>query len=87
MTPKTFGSAVAGGAPLLRRSGVDRVKTRRSVLSLARAIEPDWRAVLRWYDNVGIHELWGRTARELVEAGHGRRVLGFLAEVATGRRD
>ncbi len=69
------------------RSARVHARTRRSVLSLARAIEPDACAVLLWYDTVGIGELWDRTARELVEAGQGRRVLGFLAEVASGRRD
>ncbi|MBU6246318.1 MAG: hypothetical protein KGN77_01065 [Xanthomonadaceae bacterium] len=82
-SPTLSGKRMASsrGAPV-----VDPARTRRSVLSLAGQIEPDARAVLRWYDTVGIGELWGRTARELVDAGQGQRVLGFLADVASGRR-
>ena len=82
-----YPTASARRIPSSRGASVtDHARTRRSVLSLARQIEPDARAVLRWYDSVGIGELWGRTARELVDAGQGKRVLGFLADVASGRR-
>lgn len=86
MSSSAVMTTAAPAAPSSSRAG-GHVSTRRSVLALARAIEPDARTVLRWYDNVGIAELWGRTARQLVETGQGRRVLGFLAEVASGRRD
>lgn len=89
MMPRMPSPAIAPNvAPArLARVHAGQARTRRSVLSLARAVEPDACAVLFWYDTVGIDELWGRTARELVDAGQGRRVLGFLAEVASGRRD
>lgn len=78
---------VASPRPRPAAPHADAALARRCVLSLAGQIDPDADAVMHWYHDVAIDELWGRTARELVDAGEGRRVLSFLGEVASGRRD
>lgn len=58
-----------------------------SVLRLARAIDADQARVRDWYLTVGIRELGGMTAWELVQTGRADLVMGFLWSIGHGCRD
>lgn len=51
------------------------------ILSLAALVSADEAEARHWYRSEAITGLGGRTAHELVLAGHGTAVLGFLLHV------
>ena len=57
------------------------------VLQLARGIDHDEERVRDWYQTVRIHELGGKTAREMVQMGEADLVMGFLRSIRRGYRD
>jgi hypothetical protein len=57
------------------------------VLSLAREIEPDADAVMRWFTGDRIREFGDKTAAQLVEEGATSRLLGMMVAIRNGRRD
>lgn len=58
-----------------------------NVLRLAGAIDDDQTRVRDWYQTVGIRELGGKTALELVQTGEADLVMGFLRSIRHGQRD
>lgn len=54
---------------------------------MARGIDHDQARVRDWYLTVGIRELGGKTAWELVQTGEADLVMGFLRSIRHGYRD
>jgi len=58
-----------------------------AVLVAARRIEGDRDKARRWFHDIGIDELDGLTAAELVSRGRSADVLAFLGSIGAGARD
>ncbi len=54
---------------------------------MTRAIDADQARVRDWYLTVGIHELGGKTAWELVQTVEADLVMGSLRSIGHGYRD
>lgn len=64
----------------------DRGSIWRIVLAIAREIEGSRQAGEDWMRHEGIAEFGGLTAADLIEAGQGGQVIGFLMDVLEGLR-
>ena len=56
------------------------------IVKAALAIEPNLGAVLEWYGGCAIMHMDGQTPHQLVQAGHGWRVLDFLYRLQRDER-
>jgi hypothetical protein len=57
------------------------------IFEIASRIEPDHAKLLGWFYEDAIVELGNRTAKVLVDSGHGQRLETFLISILAGTRE